>query len=218
MMSVNLEAANNAASLIIDQHISENTGDHPAIRFREKRYSYHDLAALMNRAGNMMLRLGTKPGDAVLVAIAPSPSLIASIFGAMKIGAVPVLLPSDASSEVLASVSGMQKPKLSIADASRVSELHHAVENDMIVVVGEAAAGQKSFLQEMRESASSLTKYAISNGAVALAIVHADELIFVPHRQLAGARFGTSFAFKFDGWNLGEALGRFARGEEEVIG
>ena len=49
-MSVNLEAANNAASLIIDQHISENTGDHPAIRFREKRYSYHDLALrTMNR-------------------------------------------------------------------------------------------------------------------------------------------------------------------------
>ena len=161
-----------------------------------------------------------KPGDAVLIAIAPSPSLIASIFGAMKIGAVPVLLPSDASSEVLASVSGKHKPKLLIADASRVSELHHAVENNMIVVVGEAAEGQKSFLQEMRESASryTLTKYAISNGAVALAIVHADGLIFVPHRQLAGVRLGTSLAFKFDGWNLGEALRRFARGEEEVIG
>jgi acyl-coenzyme A synthetase/AMP-(fatty) acid ligase len=216
-MSISSEAANNAASLIIDQHISENGGDHPAIRFREKRYSYHDLAALMNRAGNMMRRLGVKAADAVLIAAAPSSSLIASIFGAMKIGAVPVLLPSDASSDALASICGAHKPKLLIVDANQVSKLHQAVKGITIVVVGEATAGQKSFLQEMRESASSLTKSAISNGAVAFAVLQTDDLIFVPHQELAAARSGPPLAVKFDGWNLGEALGRFARGEEEVI-
>jgi len=217
-MSASLDTANNAASFIIDHHISENNGDHPAICFRDKRYSYHDLAALMNRAGNMMRRLGVIPGDTVLVAVAPSPSLVASVFGAMKIGAVAVLLPSDVSTDALNSVVGKHKPKLLIADAGRVSKLHQAGEGDTVVVVGEAGEGHRSFLQEMRESASSLAKSTISNGAAALAVVQAEKLVFVPHQQLTSARSGAPLSIEFDGWNLGEALTRFARGEEEIIG
>jgi len=217
-MPVSLEMANNAASVIVDHQISENNGDHAALRFREKRYSYNDLAALMNRAGNMMRRLGVNAGDVVLVAVAPSPSLLASVFGAMKIGAIPMLLPSDASSNVVASISDNHKPKLLIADATRVAKLHPAGKDATLVVVGEAAAGQKSFLQEMRESTSSLTKSTIANGAAALAVVQANELTFVPHQQLASARSAAPLVIQFEGWNLGEALGRFARGEEEIIG
>ncbi len=217
-MSTSLDMANNAASLIVDHHISENNGDHPAMRFREKRYSYHDLAALMNRAGNMMRRLGVNAGDTVLVAVAPSPSLVASFFGAMKIGAIPVLVPSDMSADARNSIVGKHKRKLLIADAGRVSKLHQAGKGDTVVVVGEAGEGQRSFLQEMRESASSLTKSTISNGAAALAVVQAGKLVFVSHQQLASARSGAPLSIRFEGWNLGEALTRFARGEEEIFG
>jgi acyl-coenzyme A synthetase/AMP-(fatty) acid ligase len=216
-MSVGMEGANNAASFIVDHQISENNGDHIAFRFREKRYTYNDLAALMNRAGNMMRRLGVNTGDTVLIAVAPSPSLIASVFGAMKIGAVPTLLPNDASSDSLASFDGGRKPKLVIADAGRVAKLQTGTGTD-IVVVGETAVGQKSFLEEMRGSASSLTKSAISNGAPALAVVQADKLTLVPHRQLGDAGADTPLSIQFEGWNLGEALRRFARGEEDIVG
>ena len=217
-MSVNLEAANNAASLIVDHQISENNGDQVAIRFREKRYSYNDLAALMNCAGNMMRRLGVNAGDTVLIAVAPSPSMLASVFGAMKIGAIPVLLPSETSPQAIATVSEKQKPKMLIADAGRVSGLGAAAKGQPLLVVGEAAEGQKSFLQEMRESASSLTKSAIKNGAAALGIVRADGLSLVPHQELARVGSSAPASIVFDGWNLGAALGRFARGEEETIG
>jgi len=84
-------------------------------------------------------------------------------------------------------------------------------------VAGGLGLGDRSFLQEMRESASSLTKSAISNGA-ALAIVQAEYLVFVTHRRLASARSGAPLSIQFEGWNLGEALTRLARGEEEIIG
>ncbi len=216
-MSIGSEMANNAASLIIDHQISENNGDHVALRFRDKRYSYNDLAALMNRAGNMMRRLSVTAGDIVLIAVAPSPSLLASVFGAMKIGAVPMLVPSDASSQVIASLGEKQKPKMLIADAARVAKLHRPGQDITLVVVGEAAEGQRSFLQEMRESPSSLTKSAIANGAAALAVVQANESKLVSHAQLADARSEVPLAIQFEGWNLGGALGRFARGEEEII-
>jgi len=214
-MAVSSEAAN-AASVIVDHHISENNGDRSAFRFREKRYSYHDLAALMNRAGNMMHRLGVDAGDTVLIAAAPSPSLLASVFGAMKIGAVPVLLPTDAGPAAIASVGDHSKPKLLIADAARLGALG-ATGKITVLVVGEAADAQKSFLEEMRRSASSLTRTAVANGTPALALLRNGELLSVPHQQLAGTRSGTQLVLQFDGWNLGAALGRFARGEEEVI-
>lgn len=214
-MAVSSDAAN-AASVIVDHHISQNNGDRSALRFRDKRYSYHDLAALMNRAGNMMHRLGVDAGDAVLIALAPSPSLLASVFGAMKINAVPIILPSDAGPAAIASVSGKSKPKLLIAEATRLAKLG-ATGNITVLVVGEGADGQKSFVQEMRESASSLIKTAAGNGSPALALLRRGDLLSFGHQQLAGIRSGADVALELDGWNLGAALGRFARGEEEVI-
>jgi acyl-CoA synthetase (AMP-forming)/AMP-acid ligase II len=214
-MAVSSETAN-AASIIVDRHISENNGDRNALRFRDKRYSYHDLAALMNRAGNMMHRLGVHAGDAVLIAVAPSPSLLASVFGAMKIGAVPIMLSADAGQAAIASVSGNSKPKLLIAEAARLAKLG-ATGNIMVLIVGEGADGAKSFVQEMRESASSLTRAAVANGTMALALLRNGDLLSFAHQQLAGVRSGADLALQLDGWNLGAALGRFARGEEEVI-
>ncbi len=214
-MAASSEAAN-AASVIVDHHISQNNGDRSALRFRDKRYSYHDLAALMNWAGNMMHRLGVEAGDAVLIAVAPSPSLLASVLGAMKIGAVPIMLPADAGPAVIASVSGKSKLKLLIAEAARLAKLG-ATGNITVLVVGEGADGQKSFVQEMRESASSLTRTVVANGTPALALLRNGDLLSFAHQQLAGVRAGSDLALQLDGWNLGAALGRFARGEEEVI-
>jgi len=72
-------------ALAIDRSISENKGDQLAIRYRDKRYSYNDLAALMNRAGNMLKKNNVGMGDQILVAVSASPSLVASVLGAMKI-------------------------------------------------------------------------------------------------------------------------------------
>jgi acyl-coenzyme A synthetase/AMP-(fatty) acid ligase len=213
-MALSSEAAN-AASVIVDHQISENNGDRNALRFREKRYSFNDLAALMNRAGNMMHRLGVNAGDAVLIAVAPSPSLLASIFGAMKIGALPVLLPSDAAAAAIASLGGKWNAKLLIAETARLATLS-APAGMTVLVVGEAADGHKSFVHEMRESASSLTKAAVANGTPALALLQNGALVSIAHQKLAGAR-AAELVIQFDGWNLGAALCRFARGEEEII-
>src|SRR5258708_2990718 len=100
-MLSSIEATSNAATLIVDRHISDNAGDKLALRYGEKRYSYHDLAALMNRAGNMLGRFGVGAGDEILVAVSPSPSLLASVLGAMKIGAAAIVLPKSADQSVV---------------------------------------------------------------------------------------------------------------------
>ena len=215
-MAVNPEAVN-AASIIVDHHISENNGDRNALRFRDKRYSYHDLAALMNRAGNMMHRFGVDAGDAVLIAAAPSPSLLATVFGAMKIGAVPIMLPADAGPDAIATVNDKSKPKLLIAEAARLAKLGATGNITVLIVGGDGVDGLKSFVQEMRGSPSSLTRTTVPNGTAALGLLRDGDLLSFAHQQLAGIRSGSDLAVQLDGWNLGAALGRFARGEEEVI-
>jgi acyl-coenzyme A synthetase/AMP-(fatty) acid ligase len=214
-MLSSIEATSNATTLIVDRHITANAGDQLALRYGEKRYSYNDLAALMNRAGNMMRRFGAGPGDEILVAVSPSPSLVASVLGAMKIGAAAVLLPKGADNSDVSSILSATHPKLAIADAARAS-IFAEWDGVPLLVVGEAQPPHRSFLAEMRESASSLGRTAIERNAPAVAVAHGSELRWLKHEDIA-ARAQSGIALTFENWNLAEALSRFAGAEEVRI-
>ncbi len=214
-MLSSIETTSNATTLIVDRHITANAGDQLALRYGEKRYSYNDLAALMNRAGNMMRRFGAGSGDKILVAVNPSPSLVASVLGAMKIGAAAVLVHKDADKSDVSSILSGTHPKLAIADAARAS-IFAEWDGMPLLVVGEAQPPHRSFLAEMRESASSLGRTAIDRNAPAVAVAHRNELRWLKHEDIAArAQFG--IALTFEDWDLAEAFARFARAEEVCI-
>src|SRR6185503_465900 len=48
------EALANVTQAAVDRHITGADGQRTALRFGDKQYSFHDLAALTNRAGNML--------------------------------------------------------------------------------------------------------------------------------------------------------------------
>ncbi len=212
-MLSSIEATSNAATLIVDRHISDNAGDKLALRYGEKRYSYHDLAALMNRAGNMLRRFGVGVGDEVLIAVSPSPSLVASLLGAMKIGAAAILLPKSAERSAVEGLISQRPVKLAIAEAARVSLV---LERDglPVLVVGEAEGPCRSFVTEMRESPSSLARSSIEQSAPAVAVADGDQLRWLKHADIAAAKPRSPIALVLDDWNLGEALSRFAHADE----
>jgi len=211
-MLSSIEATSNAATLIVDRHISDNAGDKPALRYGEKRYSYHDLAALMNRAGNMLRRLGVGPGEEILVAISPSPSLVASLLGAMKIGATAILLPKSTDRPAVERLVSERHPKVAIAEAARISLFPHH-DTLPLLVVGEAVGSCRSFIAEMRESPSSLGRSSIEQSAPAVAVLDGDQLRFLKHADIAAVK-PHSITLMFDNWDLGQALSRFARADE----
>jgi acyl-coenzyme A synthetase/AMP-(fatty) acid ligase len=212
-MLSSIEATSNATTLIVARHISDNAGDKVALRYGENRYSYHDLAALMNRAGNMLRRLGEGAGDEVLVAVSPSPSLVASVLGAMKIGAAAILLPRSADRSMVDKLVSERHPKLAIAEAARIS-LFPQCESLPLLVVGEAEGSCRSFVTEMRESASSLGRSSIEQSAPAVAVADGDQLRWLKHADIAAVKPHSPIALPFDDWDLGEALSRFAHAEE----
>jgi benzoate-CoA ligase family protein len=80
----------NAATHFIDRHIAEGRGAKTAFIDDKGRCTYAELAARVNRAGNLLKAQGVKPEQRVLLAMLDGIDFPAMFWGAMKIGAVPV--------------------------------------------------------------------------------------------------------------------------------
>ena len=77
----------NLASWFLDRNIDECRGDRVAL-YGATTVTYRELAALQNRAGNVLLRLGVRPEDRVLLALSDGPEFVACWYAALKVGAV----------------------------------------------------------------------------------------------------------------------------------
>jgi acyl-coenzyme A synthetase/AMP-(fatty) acid ligase len=145
----------NVASQLIDRHVQANLGQKRALEYGDKHYSYYDLAALANRAGNLLKALGVRPGAAVLLAMPPSPAQVGALIGALKIGA-------------LAALGQHAAPALALVHAASLGQFER-LGPDKLVVVGEAPQGYRSFVELMRAQASSLAAEALPAAAPAIA-------------------------------------------------
>lgn len=80
----------NAATAFIDRHLTEGRGERIALRWADQEITYAQLAANVNRAGNVLRALGVRPEERVVLVVLDSPEFVYGFWGAIKIGAVPV--------------------------------------------------------------------------------------------------------------------------------
>ncbi len=80
----------NATRFFVDRHVEEGHGDRVALITDGRSVSYRELERSVNRVGNALRDLGVGREDRVLLALLDGPEFVASFFGAIKIGAVPV--------------------------------------------------------------------------------------------------------------------------------
>ena len=144
----------NVASHLIDRHVQANLGQKRALEYGDKHYSYYDLAALANRAGNLLKGLGVRPGATVLLAMPPSPAYVGALIGALKIGAV-------------AALGQHAAPAFALVHAGSLAQFER-LGPEKLVVVGEAPEGYRSFVEIMREQASSIAAEALPAAAPAI--------------------------------------------------
>ena len=78
----------NIASWFIDRNVEEGRGERTALIGPTGRTTYADLAALVNRSGNVLRELGVRPEERVLLVLGDSVEFVAIWYGAQKIGAV----------------------------------------------------------------------------------------------------------------------------------
>ena len=80
----------NVAVPFIDRHLEEGRAGKVAIRAGEDSVTYGELAARVNRAGNVLLGLGLEPGARLMMMVKDSPAFFYLFWGAIKAGIVPV--------------------------------------------------------------------------------------------------------------------------------
>jgi acyl-coenzyme A synthetase/AMP-(fatty) acid ligase len=182
------ETACNVASAWIDAAIASNRGDRHAFAYGDKRYSYQDVAALMNRTANMLRRLGVQPGARVLLLLPGSPALVASVLGAMRIGAVPIVGVALANPQAAQLCIDAAGPSAAVvhqdALAAAASALAGVPAQDAVVVVGSATQGRKSFIDEIRSESSWSAAERVDKNAPALAIWADSSLQVLSHAEL----------------------------------
>jgi len=87
---MDIPARFNASSYFVDRHVTEGRGDKVAFFYEDTSLTYGALAELVNRAGNALLDLGVRPEQRVLLLLLDSPEFVATFWGAIKVGAVPI--------------------------------------------------------------------------------------------------------------------------------
>jgi benzoate-CoA ligase family protein len=78
----------NLATHFVDRNVGEGGGGRTALIGPGGPTTYAELAELVNRSGNVLLELGVKPEERVLLVLADSVEFVALWYGAQKIGAV----------------------------------------------------------------------------------------------------------------------------------
>ncbi len=82
----------NVTNAFLDRNVMEGRGAKTAIYYEGRGYSYAEIAELANRVGNGLLDLGLDMEQRTALLLLDSPQLAAAFFGAIKIGAVPVVM------------------------------------------------------------------------------------------------------------------------------
>ena len=214
----------NAAAALIDVLIASNRGDRQAFTYNGKRYSYQDVAALMNRAGNLVKSVGVERGEAVLVLVPPSPAWIATLLGAMKARAIPVVcLPSDAKALELCVATN--RPRAAVVHEARLDGARDALQTlspERVVVVGGNVDGYRSFVDELRTQPSWLAAEDVATHDVALGVWNGHTVSAVTHAALTEfvQQSGSSTlagVSSDEAILLGNMLRAFHRGEELAL-
>lgn len=80
----------NASTAFLDENLAAGRGEDTAILYEGQTYTYAQTLEMTNRLGNALLSLGLQREQRVLLLLLDSPEFVASFFGGMRIGSVPI--------------------------------------------------------------------------------------------------------------------------------
>ncbi len=80
----------NVTTKLIDEMVDKGLGDKVFVYYRDKSYTYRQMQAMINQVGNALHILGVHMEERVMLVMYDSPEAMASFFGTIKIGAIPI--------------------------------------------------------------------------------------------------------------------------------
>ena len=80
----------NVTSKLIDATVEKGFGDKVFVYYKDETYTYKEMQSMINRVGNALHILGVHIEERVMMVMYDSPEAMASFYGALKIGAIPI--------------------------------------------------------------------------------------------------------------------------------
>ncbi len=128
--------------------LSGGLGGRTALLWEGESLSYERLDRQIEAAASGFARLGVDKGDLILIMMGNSPEFAIAFLGAVKIGAIPVLVNSLLSTGELKNVADQTAPKCVVTQGSRASavrELRDTFANRNVICAGAAAQAEIPF-------------------------------------------------------------------------
>ena len=154
-MGLELPSEFNLADHLLTERIREGRGDRVALRLDDRELTYAEVDADAGRVASGLAHLDVRPEERVLVALEDGPWFAAALFGALKLGAVPVMVNPHQQADALAAIVGYARARVAVVDASAVAVVEQAAAEagaDLRLVVASGDAGDHTALSELPTS------------------------------------------------------------------
>lgn len=150
--NLNLPEAFNAADYFIDRNIREQRGDKVAVLCEDRTLTYSQLKEGVNRFGNALQGLGVRMEERVALLLLDTEVYPQALFGAIKIGAVPVCLNTMNKSQDFQFYLNDCRARVLVVDSLLLDQIESIRGNlqflkTIIVANGTAPAGDLSFTE-----------------------------------------------------------------------
>jgi len=133
----------NIAEYFLSRRLEEGRGARTALRMDDCALTYAQVDALANRCGNALRDLGVRREERVIVALPDGPAYVAALFGALKIGAVVVMVNPDLPVENVAGILGYARPPVAAVASAAAESFAAAIaqagtDTRLLVIDGDA--------------------------------------------------------------------------------
>jgi benzoate-CoA ligase len=150
----------NAAGFFVDRNVAEGRGDKVAFFYEDRTITYGQLQELVNREGNGLVDLGVEMEHRVLLLLLDCPEFVASFFGAIKIGAIPIPVNTMMRAQDYLYFLDDSRARVAIISQPLLAEagpiLSQAKHLKQVVVVGRAEGAQIAFDRWVGKASSKL--------------------------------------------------------------
>ncbi|MBS1869701.1 MAG: benzoate-CoA ligase family protein [Actinobacteria bacterium] len=148
-----LPAELNLAAHFVDRHVAEGRGERTALIADDGPCTYAELAARVNRIGNVLRDAGVRREERVMLALADSVAFVASWYAVQKIGAVTAEVYTFLPAKDYAYYLSYTRAGVVVADAETLERVREAAASSpwlrLVLVSGVPA-------QELRDGEASL--------------------------------------------------------------
>ena len=162
----------NLAAAVIDANVEQGRGNKIALCYKDYKLTYKDVQRMVNRAGNALKSVGIDWENRVAILLPDCPEWIATFFGAMKIGAVPVPFNTMLQPHELEYLLNDSRAKAIIVSDALVEQIRQIKVNlkylKHVVVLGEAKGDELSYEALVKEASPELEAANTSKDDVAL--------------------------------------------------